>query len=244
MKYLILMGVLSLLMCTHPGNNHQEHPPVEEEPTDLLYLVREPKDPQSPAPVLILLHGYGSNENDLFSFSSQIPDHWLVVSVRGPIAISKDQFKWFDVKRQNGKMLINVEDEQHSRKLLLELIDQVLLKYKANKNEVVVAGFSQGAAMSLSLTLMEPERIMACASFSGRVMEEIKPLMASNERLATKQVFISHGTEDQMLPLRYAEENRALLEKVGVSVTLSIDAIGHSISSRQLNEFVAWMNEL
>ena len=52
---------------------------------DLKYLVREPENINSKTPLLILLHGYGSNEEDLFSFVPTLPKEWLIISFRAPL---------------------------------------------------------------------------------------------------------------------------------------------------------------
>ena len=54
---------------------------------DLSYLVREPQNITPETPLLILLHGYGSNEEDLFAFVPTLPEDWLVV-FRGTISTS------------------------------------------------------------------------------------------------------------------------------------------------------------
>ena len=51
---------------------------------NLHYLVQEPKTIKDQNPLLILLHGYGSNEEDLFSFAPELPDDSYVISVRAP----------------------------------------------------------------------------------------------------------------------------------------------------------------
>ncbi len=242
MKYLFFIWILSYLtMDTSDSISMQDS--IKEEFMDLEYLVRTPQNGRSKAPVLMLLHGYGSNETDLFSFSNQIPDNWLVVSVRAPFALAQHQFKWYTAKLVHQKISMNFEEEEKSRKLLLKLIDQIALKYNVDKDKLVTAGFSQGANMALGLALTEPKKILAAGCFSGRFMEEIQPLI-NKEALPSKQVFIAHGTEDQMLPLKYAEENKARLQEMGIKVTFVKDKIGHSISNKEFEKFIAWLNTL
>ncbi|MFK7980346.1 MAG: alpha/beta hydrolase [Saprospiraceae bacterium] len=224
--------------------DYQAFDSMKQEEFDLEYLVRQSKSTNDLAPVLILLHGYGSNEKDLFSFAEKIPENWLVVSVRAPLEIGNDRYKWYDVKLVNQKITMNFQDEERSRTKLLNFIDQVVLKYKGDKNKIVTAGCSQGANIALGLALTEPEKILAAGCFSGRFMEEIKPLISNKKALKSKQVFISHGTQDKMLPLQYAAENKMILESFGINVKLSTDEVAHSISPKQLNNFVTWMQDL
>ena len=244
MKYFLFIVILPFITMMPIDKTSQVNQSIEKEISGLHHLVREQKDTTKEAPVLILLHGYGSNENDLFSFENRMPEHWLIVSVRAPIDLGRNRFKWYNVKLVNEKIIASPSEEKKSRKLLLELIDEIVLKYNVDKNKIVTAGFSQGAGIALSLALTEPEKILAAGCFSGHFMEEIKPLIKKKKILKSREVFISHGTEDSMLPLRYMEENKAILEKLGIKVKLSIDKIGHSISNRQLNEFVEWITSL
>ncbi|MFK7808372.1 MAG: alpha/beta hydrolase [Saprospiraceae bacterium] len=243
MKHLYVILIIPFLMACVSRSNKLEHP-TNKDLMELEYLVRQQQDTTKEAPLLILLHGYGSNEGDLFSLADKIPDSWLVVSARAPIVIDDNRFKWYDVKMVNNKITMNFDNEETSRKSILVLTDKITTKYKVDKKRIVIAGFSQGANMALGLALTEPGKIQAAACFSGRFMEEIKPLIKNKKALKAKQVFIAHGSQDKMLPLRYAEENQTILEGFGINVKRSTDEIGHSISAKQVNDFVAWMQDL
>lgn len=211
--------------------------------TDLHYIVRQQKDSTEKAPVLMLLHGYGSNEQDLFSISSRVPDNWLVVSVRAPLT-QGNGYKWYDVKFVDEKITMNFEHEENSRKALLNLMEQLEANFNIDKYRIVTAGFSQGSNMSLALALTEPEKIMAAGCFSGRFMPEIKPIITNEKALKAKKVFLSHGTEDKMLPMTYAEETLALLTDWEMDVRFSPDKVAHSISKNQMDQFIKWLEEL
>lgn len=215
---------------------------MQKSDSELHHLVRKSTISESSAPLLVLLHGYGSNEKDLFSLSDKIPDNWHVISLRAPIEISANQYKWYNVAMVNQEITLNIGDEEKSRKAILQLIANYRIKHNISK--VVTAGFSQGANMAVGLVLTEPELISAAACFSGRFMKEIKPLITNKKALKNKSIFIGHGTQDNMLPISYAEENRKTLEEMGVNVTFTTDQIGHSISAKELSEFVSWLGKL
>ena len=63
----------------------------------LHYLIREPKTKAAKNPLLLLLHGYGSNEQDLFSFASELPDTCYVVSVRAPYDLQYSSYCWYAI---------------------------------------------------------------------------------------------------------------------------------------------------
>lgn len=211
------------------------------EATRLEYIDRPPKESATTSPLLILLHGHGGNENDLFSFINHFPDHWLVVSVRGAYNIGSNSYRWYDVKMVDGKIAINIEEEETSRKKLIGLIKDILVKHKVDTHGIVVGGFSQGANMAQSIGIGEPKVVSGFGVFSGRFVEEFVPYINKSDDLKNTKAFLSHGSGDNMLPIAHASENKKRLEKLGVQVTFSEDSNGHSISSTQLSDFEKWL---
>ena len=69
----------------------------------LHYIVREPKQATENPPLLILLHGYGSNEQDLFSFAEELPDNLLIVSAQAPHSMEFGAYAWYAINFDNIK---------------------------------------------------------------------------------------------------------------------------------------------
>ena len=67
----------------------------------LYYIFKEPKIKSAKPPVIILMHGIGSNEKDLFSFANQLPDSFLVISLRAPIKLGNDSYGWYHLSFEN-----------------------------------------------------------------------------------------------------------------------------------------------
>lgn len=216
--------------------------PLNNTTFDLQYLVRQPKTAMTHPPVLFLFHGAGSSERDLFSFADKVPDEWLVISARGPYNSSNGQYRWYDVKMLNGKIVIDFSQEEESRKKILKFIDEIILFYNADSKRVVLAGFSQGANMASIISLTAPEKVKGFAVFSGRFVEEIKPLVSTSTSLKLLKCFLSHGKQDFMLPIVYARENQQMLQSFGIPVVFSEDAVAHSISPKQFEDFLLWLN--
>ena len=210
---------------------------------NLGYLIRQPVDSLAKTPVLILLHGYGSNEKDLFSFANKVPKDWLVLSVRGTISQEGNRYCWYNVTLVDNKITMNFEEEEDSRKAILNFIDYAVQKYNGDKNKVVLAGFSQGANMSLVSALTAPEKVAGFGMFSGRFVEEVRPIISTSSSLASLKGFIAHGSRDNMLPIHYAEENRATLRRLGIAAKYSEDATGHTISPQQFEDFITWLHQ-
>lgn len=233
---LLNIGLAFFVSC-HAQNNR----PMGSD-TSLKYVIRESKDSAAASPLLILLHGHGSNEDDLFAFHAGIPDDWIVVSVRGPYALAENSYRWYDVRMDKGRIAINIEEEETSRKKLMDLIGSLTKKYKVDSSKIIAAGFSQGANMAQSLALGEPGIMAGFAVFSGRYVEEFTPYISHSPELKKLKAFISHGSNDNMLPLTYAEENISKLRNLGIQFSYCQDDNGHSISEKQWSGFLGWLS--
>lgn len=212
-----------------------------EEEAQLKYIIRTPKGSSLGSPLLVLLHGHGGNENDLFSLQQHFPDNWLVVSIRGPYTIGPSSYRWYDVKMVDGRIAVNIEEEETSRKKLIGLIGDLSVKHEVDQNRIVVVGFSQGANMAQSIGIGEPKVLSGFGVFSGRFVEEFIPYINKSDELRGTKAFLSHGSGDHMLPITHALENKQKLEKLGIEVTFSEDQNGHSISSKQVSDFTKWL---
>ncbi|MCP2045325.1 alpha/beta hydrolase [Pontibacter sp. HSC-36F09] len=198
----------------------------------LQYLVRPASSASNHTKAVILLHGVGSNEQDLFQLAPHFPDDFSVVSPRGPVVLGGGRFAWYEVDFSTCKPEINAEQEAKSRQNILQFIRQVKEKY--NLDEVYLGGFSQGAIMSFSIGLTHPELVAGILAFSGRILQEIRPLVQSKTALQQLKVFLSHGTQDSTLPIHFAREAREYLQEAGVQLTYHEQDMGHQISSESI----------
>ena len=209
--------------------------------TVLQYLVREPKIKSEHPPVIILLHGVGSNEADLFSFANQLPEKYLVISARAPISLGGNSFAWYQVDFSTGKPVFNLQQEEESRTTLIKFISQIKEKYSVNSNEIYLCGFSQGAIMSYSIGLTHPDLVKGIAVMSGRLLEEIKLLIATKEKLHSLKVFISHGINDNTLQIKYARDANTFLKTLNINPSFKEYQAGHEINSDMLSDLIIWL---
>lgn len=216
----------------------------EEKSPVLTAVVREPKGTIEAAPVLMLFHGYGSNEHDLFNLFNSIPENWYIVSVRAPFEIANNQYAWYNGERTNNTISIDVEMEKKSRTNVSEYIEQFIETHNVDPNKIVTAGFSQGAGLALTLLLTHPDKVHAAACFSGRVMDQVKPSIEKHSAAQSKELFIGHGTSDARSPMNIVEDHKKWVESFGVNVSLKTYDMGHSISQEEVAHFTEWLNQL
>ncbi|MCT8334135.1 alpha/beta hydrolase-fold protein [Leptospira sp. 85282-16] len=209
----------------------------------LEFLIRKPKVSIEKPPLLLLLHGVGSNEEDLFSLSNYLPDSFLVVSLRGPLILGPNSYGWYEVLFTTGQPKINLEQERQSRKLLLEFLVYLKSNYQFDESNVWIGGFSQGAIMSYSLGLLYPDKFKGIIALSGRLLEENKEIINVTEELLTKKIFISHGTNDRVLSIEYARSVRQYLESIGIRPHYHEYEEGHSINREMLKDLIEWLEK-
>lgn len=214
---------------------------AESDTPVLKYLVREPGIKSAHPPMLVLLHGFGSNEQDLFSFANSLPAKYLIISARAPFTLEPDSYAWYQFEYAAGKSVSNIEQEEKSRQLIIQLIGQLKDKYSVDANEIYLCGFSQGAIMSYSIALTRPDLVKGIAVMSGRLLEEVKPKIAAPEKLKQLKVFISHGTNDNTLPFQYSKSADTYLKSRGIHPVFKQYPAGHEINKQMLHDLVNWL---
>lgn len=185
---------------------------------------------------LILLHGVGSNEGNLAALAESLPEELEVILVRAPLQVGPQGFAWYQVNFTSNGPSFNQEQAEASRLLLQRFIEALPAL------PTVIAGFSQGGIMSASLGVTEPELVAGFALLSGRMLREIAPRIASAERLKSVTVFIAHGHQDAVLPVDWANEADAWLDRIGVKHETHFYNMAHEIIGEELADFSQWLS--
>lgn len=216
-------------------------PAFEDEDFDLFFLVKHARAPSFKTKAIILLHGVGSNEQDLFDMAEKFPDDFLVIAPRGPLTLQNGRYAWYEVDFSTGKPVFNFEQEKQSRILLIDFISK--LKNQYHVDEIYVGGFSQGAIMSYTIGLTRPYLVKGVMALSGRILEEIKPNIQKTSLLQQLRVYIGHGDKDGTLPLFYAHEAKVFLEELGVQLSYHEYDMGHQVIGNEVQDFINWLKQ-
>jgi phospholipase/carboxylesterase len=140
----------------------------------LYHIVREPKVKLEKNPVLILLHGYGSNEDDLFSFAQELPDDYYIVSIRAPYDMMYNSYAWYAINFDaDENKFSDIGQARESRDLIANFIDELITLYPIDSNDVTLIGFSQGCILSYAVALSYPEKVQRVVAMSGYFNPEI-----------------------------------------------------------------------
>ena len=208
----------------------------------LEYLIREPKTKKDSNPLLLLLHGYGSNEADLFSFASELPEDYYVISARAPYDLQYGSYAWYAINFDaDANKFSDHEQAKISRDLIGTFIDELLENYPIDAKNITLIGFSQGAILSYAVALSQPQKIKNVIGLSGYVSEPILKAGFENNDFSTLGIFASHGTVDQVIPVEWARKSDAFLTQLGIAHTYKEYPIGHRISPQVFFDFKNWL---
>ena len=204
----------------------------------LNYITKKPNKITIETPILILLHGYGSNEEDLFSFCPDLPEDWLIVSFRAPINTPYGGFCWYDIDFTNAEKFINIEQAEKSIHLILEEISLIRKQYKITNGKVHLCGFSQGGIISYALALRYPQFFNKIACLSSYPEQKILQNIADKKSLSHLRFFISHGIEDTVIPIDWGKKGYELLYDLNLYFSFREYHSGHGINPKNYQDLI------
>lgn len=200
-----------------------------------VYVEREGKSPD--APLLLLLHGYGSNEADLFSFASYIPAQYHVVSLRAPLVMSSESYAWFPIHfTESMERWTNPEEVSKATSFIAAFLSFYQEKGSFDKNRIYLMGFSQGAMLSYAVGL-STKSVKGIAALSGYIDPRV--VAVNNNSIAS--IYVSHGTEDMVVPYDWAEQSVAKLKEYGFLPEFHAYPQGHGINQDNLTSIIHWL---
>lgn len=208
----------------------------------LEYKIREPKVILDKNPLLLLLHGYGSNEADLFSFAPELPDEYYIISARAPYDLQYGSYAWYAINFDADQNKFSDNDQARiSRDLISNFIDELVANYPIDVNDVNLLGFSQGSILSYAVALSYPEKINKVIAMSGYVNLDIVTDDYLKNNLSKLKVFASHGTVDQVIPIEWARKTPGILEKLGIAITYKEYPVGHGVAPQNFYDLKNWL---
>lgn len=194
------------------------------------------------APVIIMLHGYGSDENDLFSFTDQLPKKYLIVSARAPLPMQPYGNMWYQIAYEPGnKKFTNDEQAVKSRDLIADFIDEVVEEYNADANQVTLFGFSQGAILSYAVSLSYPEKVNQVVAMSGYIHQPLLKENYTENNFTDLRFYSSHGSVDPVVPVDWDRKTKPFLEDLGIESSYSEFPVGHGVAPDNFREILAWL---
>lgn len=216
---------------------------MEADTFTLYHLVREPKVAVEKAPLLVMLHGYGSNEEDLFAFAEELPDELFIISVRAPYPLPPYGNAWYAIHWQGSNDGKFSDDNQAvvSREKIVQFLEEVKENYPVDPNNVTLVGFSQGSILSFAVALSYPEKIKNVIGLSGYINKEIIKEGYQKRDFSNLSIYNSHGTADQVIPVAWARKTKPFLDSLKIENTYSEFPVGHGVAPQNFSELKQWL---
>lgn len=234
-RYLALLALLAAPWVQAASAVHDDLP--------LKYLEQAPTESRN-QPLVIFLHGYGSNEADLFGLYERLPATYTYLSARAPQTLEEGSYQWFHRKGQGAYDGVT-EELASSAELIGQFVRGAVAKYHTQPDKVVLVGFSQGAVMAYEVGLRHPQSVRGIAALSGKILPLLAAQVNSSPELQRLGIFIGHGTDDRRLPYSDGvQAHRLLLEASLQPQFHAYPELGHSISEAEIEDLKAWLQGL
>jgi phospholipase/carboxylesterase len=184
--------------------------------------------------LVILLHGYGADGNDLFGLAGPLSQYLPDTAFRSPNApekcrVNPSGYQWFPVSWLDGSPESEMEAGfKRSARILDDYLTEVMAEEGVTPGHTALIGFSQGTMMSLHVAPRRSDPLACIVGFSGRLHDGAD---LKREALSTPPVLLVHGDRDEMIPVAALDEARNGLADAGFSVRWHVSrGIGHGIA--------------
>ncbi len=210
--------------------------------TTIRTIERRPPIEAGPAPLLLMLHGFGSHERDLFELADLIDDRFHIVSARAPIVLPWGGYAWYELSGAPGRLIPDPVGRASAVELLIRFVSDLPARIGTDPQRTYLFGFSQGAILSLALAWRIPERLAGVIAANGYLdpaLTEQPPAPA----LAQLPILQLHGSYDDVIPVEHAHATRDLLRQYAPLHRYHEDPVGHSLHPNGLNLMQRWLSE-
>lgn len=203
-----------------------------------------PSNIQAKAPAIIMLHGYGSNEDDLFSFASELPEKYAIIALKAPLSLQGMGNAWYSIyfEDSDNSKFNDTEQAIEARELVLKTIDSAVEGYNLDPTNITLLGFSQGTILSLAVGLSYPHKIKRIIGLSGYLAKDMLIENWETKDFSHLSIFQSHGTEDMVIPVTWAREAHKVIENLKIENEYKEYPVGHGVSPQNFYDFRKWLD--
>ena len=203
----------------------------------LKYRIRKGDNKLTQNSAIFLIHGYGSNCDDLFSFAPYLPKNLTIIALEAPLLLAQESYAWYHLyPGQKGALKSDLNEAQRSLELITNNIKQLIEKYNINKMDVSVLGFSQGAILSWALAYSKSEIVRRVIALSGYIHESIDT--------SDPPKFIgyaTHGISDEIIPIKMARDSVFPISQKHSAIEYHEFSDGHNVSQENFTKMLIWL---
>ncbi len=195
---------------------------------------------QGAARLLVLVHGWTGDENSMWVFTRNLRPQYYILAPRAPYATTPSGYSWRPEK-EGRHGWPTFEDLEPAVDSVLSLIDGFAAENGIDAAHFDAVGFSQGAALVASMTLLHPDRVERAGMLAGFIPQGAE-MLAQAHPLRGKPFFVAHGTQDPRVPVEHARAAVQVLEDAGAQVTYCEDDVAHKLSLKCLRALESFLS--
>ncbi|PZO59167.1 MAG: phospholipase [Leifsonia xyli] len=199
---------------------------------DLVQWTR-PAEERAGTPLLVTMHGVGSNEHDLLGLAPTLPAAWTMASLRAPMPWGQG-FSWYPLGTPGSPALEPVDAAAAG---VLAWIDSVA----ADHPRIGLLGFSQGGSMALQLLRARPAAFAFAVSLSGFVVPGVTDSRDEAVAAVRPRVFLGHGDLDPVIPAEATARTQAWAAANTTVTDRTYEGLPHAVSAAELADVAAFI---
>jgi phospholipase/carboxylesterase len=206
----------------------------------------DPAQPSDQPPLLILLHGYGANMDDLVSLGPMLDPRLRVVAAQAPVDLGRygmpGGHAWFNLMMTPEGLDFDRAEAETATDAAAEFVRRAREQWPSDPARTYVLGFSQGAMMAHAMLLRNTAPLAGIMACSGRKIEALFDEHVDREHLRDVPVFVSHGRQDDVIPVSSGRAIRDWYEATPAKLSYHEYDMGHGIGPECLADVQAWLH--
>lgn len=201
-------------------------------------IISRNDDSRLGTPLLVFLHGYGSNEQDLMGLARYLPEEFTYLSVRAPLPVGSG-YSWFPLTQEIDYSTESVAQSVQDLWSLLEPLSE-------QHSSVTLLGFSQGMAMATSLARYQRDAITAVVGLSGFSVEPRDLEIFDDAKVLENPVPMFWGRDlaDPVITRDKIEYTLGWVQKHTELTSETYPQIGHSVSKEEIEDVDAFLKKV
>lgn len=194
-------------------------------------------------PLMLMFHGYGSNEKDLMGLAPALDSRLRIISVRAPVELAPGMYGWFPIEFTNSGITVDRNAAERARNQLIDFIRKLIETLRPQGDKVFIMGFSQGSVMNYLTALRNPELLHGVICLSGQFPDSGAELEALPEGFASLPFLVQHGVYDDVLPITKGRLANEWLRNKVTDLIYREYPMAHQIDQASLEFLNSWLEK-
>lgn len=186
--------------------------------------------------LLVFLHGYSGNQNNMLSLKDKLSKSYDTISILGFYKLSKNRYSWGSiVYNENDNTWFDKKSTLHSVFKLREIL-------KKENREIIIVGESQGGSVGYALTLNYPDKFKTLVAVNSYIDHNL--LLNKDHNYNKTQIYRLNSDQDLLINSRMVNKSSSLLDSLGIEHTIFKHNKGHELGLEEEQEIINWIKTI